>query len=174
MESCEDRRDPRPGSEAAFTLVELLIVVVILAILSAVVLPRFGGQRAEAVASSLKASVMQVTMVLESRKQATPDGSYPPSIEPAWFVGGYLPHHPDAMAGVPPVETVQVAGLMDPRTKLIVPGSAGAYWYNAATGAFRARVKILGSLAETQEFYDLVNGVSAAPAPEPAAAPAPQ
>jgi prepilin-type N-terminal cleavage/methylation domain-containing protein len=143
MDSRVDCRHPRPGSETGFTLVELLIVVVILAILSAVVLPGFGGQRAEAVASSLRASVTQVGMVLESRKQATVDGSYPPAIDPAWFVGGHLPRHPDAMAGVPPVETVRVPGLMDPRTKLIVPGGS------APTGTtvhwrFRGAGQVLG------------------------------
>ena len=154
----------RPPRDAGFTLVELLIVVIILAILSAVALPTFGNQRVEAVGSTLKSNVMQVVMVLEHQKQKTSDGTYPSTIEPSWFVAGKLPHHPDEMAGVPPVEIVAVPGLLHPANKLMQPGVAGAYWYNATTGAFRARVKSLGDDAETTAFYDLVNGVSTAAA----------
>jgi prepilin-type N-terminal cleavage/methylation domain-containing protein len=155
----------RPPRDAGFTLVELLIVVIILAILSAVALPSFGNQRVEAVASALKANVMQVVMVLEHQKQKTVDGTYPSTIEPAWFVAGQLPHHPDDMAGVPAVEIVAVPGLLHPRDKLVQPGVAGAYWYNTMTGAFRARVKSLGDVAETMAFYNQVNGVGAAATP---------
>jgi len=149
-----------PEGESGFTLIELLIVVILLGILSAVVLPQFGSQRLEAVSSTLQANVTQVQMVLEHRKQYTADGSYPLMIEPAWFVSGQLPRHPDEMAGVPLIETVTSPGLLHPADKLMHPGVAGAYWYNTATGAFRARVKTLASDAETQDFYAVVNGLS--------------
>jgi prepilin-type N-terminal cleavage/methylation domain-containing protein len=148
------------AGEGGFTLVELLIVVIILGILSAVALPQFGNQRLEAVSSTLQANVTQVEMVLEHRKQYTTDGSYPLTIDPSWFVSGQLPRHPDEMAGVPPIETVTSPGLLHPRDLLMHPGVAGAYWYNTATGTFRARVKTLPTAAETQAFYDLVNGLS--------------
>ena len=161
MESRSRHHCAPPRGDGGFTLVELLIVVIILAILSAVALPTFGNQRVEAVASTLKANVMQVVMVLEHQKQKTSDGTYPATIESSWFMAGKLPHHPDEMAGVPPVEIVAVPGLLHPANKLMQPGVAGAYWYNSTTGAFRARVKSLGDAAETAAFYDLVNGVSA-------------
>jgi prepilin-type N-terminal cleavage/methylation domain-containing protein len=159
--SCRSRRTRRtPQHLAAFTLVESLIVVIILGILSAVVLPRIGSQRSEAVASTLQANVTQVVMLLEHQKQKSTDGSYPAAIDPEWFVNSHLPMHPDQMAGVPAVETVVVAGLLHPRSKLVQPGAAGAYWYNASAGVFRARVKSQGSAAATQALYDLVNGTS--------------
>jgi prepilin-type N-terminal cleavage/methylation domain-containing protein len=139
-----------------FTLVELLIVVVLLAILSAIMVPSLRSERREGVTSTLRSNVTQVQMVVEVQKQKLGDGGFPASLSPAWFVSGILPLHPDNMAGVPAVEIAGVAAL-HPRDKLVHAGSAGAYWYNSANGVFRARVKEQESSAETLAFYNEVN-----------------
>jgi prepilin-type N-terminal cleavage/methylation domain-containing protein len=149
--------NPPPMVRSGFTLVELLIVVVILAILSVIALPRMSGVRTEAVCSALAASVTQVSMVVEVQHQKATDGSWPRQIRGDWFSSKMLPGHPDKLAGIPAIQTVNSPGVMHPSVKLLVPGSAGAYWYNFAEGVFRARVKPLSSTVETLAFYNTVN-----------------
>jgi prepilin-type N-terminal cleavage/methylation domain-containing protein len=152
----------RTARAQGFTLVELLIVVVILAIFSVIALPSATKQRAEAVKSALKANVQNVAMQIEYQKQGSLDGKFPPALLASWFTGDNLPAHPDAMAGVPQIETVATPGLVHPRNKLVTPGATGAYWYNSATGAVRARVKSLGNSVATLACYNEVNGCHAA------------
>ncbi len=132
-------------------------MVMLIAILSAIALPQIRSQRTEAVISTLKANVEQVTMVVEVQKQKGEGQGYPTTIEPDWFVSGMLPTHPDQMAGVPPIETVRLPGQAHPGNKLVEPGCAGAYWYNVSGGFFRARVKAQPSTAETLDMYNQVN-----------------
>ena len=140
-----------------FTLMELLIVVVLLSIVSAIVLPALRTERHDAVTSTLQSNITQVQMVLDVKRQYTPDGSWPPALDPDWFVNLIVPQHPDNMAGVPLVEVVIAPGSTHPGDKLVHAASAGAYWYNSANGAFRARVKEQETRPETLAFYNEVN-----------------
>jgi len=151
-------RDAVPTRRArGFTLVELLIVVVLLGIVSAIVVPALGTQRHDAVTSALRSNITQVQMVLEVQHQYTSDGSWPAALDPDWFVNLIVPQHPDNMAGVPLVEVVIAPGSTHPGDKLVHAASAGAYWYNSANGTFRARVKEQETRPETLDFYNEVN-----------------
>lgn len=132
-------------------------MVVVLAIISVIAIPHMTTGRTDAVASALSASVSHVVMVLEVEHQKTDDGKWPSAIEPGWFNSRMIPKHPDQMAGVPAIQVVNTPGRKHPREKIIVTNSPGAYWYNAAEGIFRARVKNLASVSETLDFYNLVN-----------------
>lgn len=140
-----------------FTLVELLIVLVLLGIVSAIVVPSLRTERREAVTTALRSNISQVQMVLDVRRQDSPDGSWPPALDPDWFVNLIVPQHPDNMAGVPLVETVIAPGSTHPGDKVVHAGAAGAYWYNSTNGTFRARVKAQESDAETLAYYNEVN-----------------
>lgn len=145
-----------------FTLLELLIVIVLLGILASLAIPSLRSERRESVSSVLRGNLTQVQMVLEVQRQQTAHGGWPATLQPGWFVAGILPLHPDNPAGVPAVETAGATGATHPADKLLQSGSAGAYWYNASNGAFRARVKAQPSPGESLAFYNEVNGCSLA------------
>ena len=56
----------RPQSERGFTLIELMVVVLIIAILSAIALPAFLGQRAKAQDGSAKSNARTAVSALEA------------------------------------------------------------------------------------------------------------
>jgi prepilin-type N-terminal cleavage/methylation domain-containing protein len=143
---------------AAFTLIEVLIVVVILGILAAIVVPQFADAGTEAMTSTLQANVRMIRDVLQEQYHRSGTSTYPATIDTAWFASGTLPRYPTDTFGLDEVEVVATAGLMHPANKVLKAGVAGAYWYNSAEGKFHARVIDQGTAAATLDLYNLVNG----------------
>lgn len=145
--------------ERAFTLVELLIVVVILALLSAMAIPAVSTQRQDAILSVLQANVSRIRMMIEFQRQSSADPTvWPSTLDPTWFSHKSMPHHPLLQPGVPPLQVLSSGAPSEfhPRYKLVA-GSPGGYWYNPENGAFCARIKDMGSDAATLEAYNIVN-----------------
>ena len=130
----------------AFTLVELLIVVIILGILAAVVIPQFSDASTDARFSSLQTNLSTIRGQIELYKLQH-SGSYPTF---ANFVdamtkktdqdgtinaatgkyGPYMQAIPNNPFSIPPTNAVDAA----PGT----PGVTKAWSYDATTGAFKA------------------------------------
>ena len=92
----------RRRQQAAFTLVEMLLVLVILATLAAIVIPKMAGRSQQAKVTAAKADISSVEMALDSFE--VDNGFYPKSLNdlndqpanaPGWK-GPYL------KKGVPP------------------------------------------------------------------------
>ena len=67
-----------------FTLVELLIVIVILGILAAIVIARFGGATRETKESNLKGNLRTIRSALEAYKANSRSNSYPAILDDMW------------------------------------------------------------------------------------------
>jgi len=94
----------RSSARRAFTLIELLLVMVILAILAAVVVPKFTGRTEDARIKAAKAEISGVKTALDTFE--IDNGRYPTTDEglnalvtrpgdlPNWKADGYLPKVP--------------------------------------------------------------------------------
>jgi general secretion pathway protein G len=66
---------PRTRSSQAFTLVEMLLVLVILAVLAAIVIPKFAGRSQQAKETAAKQQISSFELALDAFEVDT--GSYP-------------------------------------------------------------------------------------------------
>lgn len=67
------------GTRAAFTMVEMLLVLVILATLAALVIPRFAGRSQQARITAAKADIQNLSTAIEAFE--IDNGFYPQSLE---------------------------------------------------------------------------------------------
>jgi len=155
--------DTHSRSDTGFTLVELLIVVVILAILASVVIPQFSSVSSEAKESSLRSNLATVRQAI-SLYRVQHNESYPGQAGWAEFVtqlttgtmtdgtpgskyGPYLrDRFPDnAVTGTSTGKTVA--------TMPAAPSGAEAWIYCTSDGQLRANVA--GNAPSGQPYFDL-------------------
>jgi prepilin-type N-terminal cleavage/methylation domain-containing protein len=86
-------RARRAGSEAGFTLIEVLTVVVIIAVLAAILLATFLRARAQSTVSASKGNLRNIATALET--YFTDTDQYPPSLD------GLVPTYSRAIPGDP-------------------------------------------------------------------------
>lgn len=145
------------NSRRAFTLVEVLIVVIVLAILAAVVVPQFADATTEA--DHIAASQLTAIVQRKIGEYFATHEQWPTAIDGNWFSPPGLPANPYTEG--PASLTVQ---NIDGKTELLVKHSNGGeiiYWYNQANGMFHTRVPWQGNNQDTLDLYNRVNHVDA-------------
>jgi general secretion pathway protein G len=130
----------RNRSKKAFTLVEILIVVVILGILAAIVVPQFTNATQDAQTGNLRAQIKSLQNQIELFKART--NSYPDLVANGWnqlidpdgngnFDDGYIKKAPkNPAAPSTPAGTQEAIGA--------APGAAFGWHYDVATGTLGA------------------------------------
>lgn len=146
-----------PAARRAFTLVEVLIVVVILGILAAIVVPQFANASAEA----QHAAATQLVGVVQRKidEYHALRGKWPTAIDGNWFSPPGLPTNPYA-SGPASLTVENIVG----KTELQIKHTNGGpmiYWYNQANGIFHTRVPWQGSNQKTLDLYNRINHCAA-------------
>ncbi len=154
------RHDAHGLPRRAFTLIEILIVVAILAILSSVVFTTFAGASEEARASAAQADLHRLqTQVMLSAQES--GGAFPPVVTDAMLMSWFRNTLRSPWASGTTLDGVETdasgdASVNHPVDKTVT-GALHAFWYNPANGIVRARVRDLGDPARTIDLYQFVN-----------------
>ena len=150
----------RLRNHQGFTLVELLVVAVLLAIFAAAIVPSYTGSTDDSKASAAAAAVRAVQASIDRHYART--GEYPPDIDSAWFQAyklpnnPYMPHAADGAAA----NVQDIPGKIYPTLKSDVNFSY-PFWYNADNGVVRIRVAYQDSDQATLDLFNCVNGTQA-------------
>jgi len=119
----------------AFTLVEILIVVVILGILAAIVIPQFTNASSDAQIGNVETQLQTIRSQIELYRVRN-NGTYPPlAAGDSWAAAGMVNANYLRTAPVNPrtgTTTIVVSG--DPAA-MVASGDAG-WWYDDTTGNF--------------------------------------
>ncbi|MDP6379910.1 MAG: prepilin-type N-terminal cleavage/methylation domain-containing protein [Phycisphaerae bacterium] len=136
-----------------FTLVEILIVVIILGILAAIVIPQISGftttSREAALKQNLKTIRSQLGVYYHEHTSGYPDefvaqmtrwtdpaGNVSNSPSAVYYRGPYL----EQMPANPYTNSSSVTVIDDASVLFTPPETSGGWWFNRATGEFRANL----------------------------------
>lgn len=149
----------RARNNSAFTLTELLVVIVILAILAAIVVPKVADSNREAEVAAAKASLRAIEAKIDEHYRI--HGVWPTNLDVGWFVGHRLPKSPwKAPHNGEAANIFGQAHWHHPNTK-ISENHNHPYWYNNLSGAIRIRVPRQDNNEATLAFYNRVNDTNA-------------
>ena len=153
---------PRPRRAAGFTLVEMTIVVLILAILAAVVIPKITAGADESRTAACATTVKSVEAKVQERLAQT--GTLPAALDADWFADKTLPINPWDMDYTAAATTIWVDSTATetqthPALKHI--RNLGTFWYNPKNGRFRALVPTQSNDTETLQLYNECNAAAA-------------
>ncbi|MCA9143195.1 MAG: prepilin-type N-terminal cleavage/methylation domain-containing protein [Planctomycetaceae bacterium] len=145
----------RRTTAGGFTLVELVVVVLIIAILAAITFPKIINQSTEAQIAASSYLVENVRTKIEEYWAI--NGGWPTTVDPAWFqsrrvINPFEPAHPN------PLYLDNDPNKYNLQTKYLAPNCS--IWYNRANGSFAIRVPRQRTDAETLALYNLVNKAS--------------
>lgn len=157
-------RDTAPTCRHGFTLVELLAVIVILAVIVGLAIPRLfdESERARvAAARSARANLATavVSYKLHDALAGGGEGSFPPSLDGILFSEeGKELFNPYLLEGQNVYHTFTGNNRWHPSQKIVENArSSGAIWYNPRNGSVKFRVPRQATVAETIALYNEVN-----------------
>ena len=142
---------------SAFTLVEVLIVVIILGILAAAIIPQFTSAADEGRTNS--AAIVGRAMMRKITVEKAKNGTFPAAVTASMFEGGALPRNPLFPAVVDPAFSVSTDGAKNhPATK--TSANDTVWWYNSGNGVVRALIPNTGTDAEKIVQYNSANNTN--------------
>ena len=151
------RGGDRGSVGAGFTLVEIMLVVLILAVLGAMVTPRMVSARHDAEVASLQATLQSMRVAVT--QDYARSKQFPETIHTEVFVGHEEPRHPWDPTAATFVENDDEA-TADERDPLdmFVGGGKPPFWYNPANGQVKARIRDQGDVEANRDLWFRVNG----------------